>query len=160
MKRGLFSQLLYFVKKNNMNAWPVYQKALDALKSEISQYPSDNALWVTSGSTSNSAGNLCLHLIGNLNHFVGAVLGKTGYVRNREAEFNDKDMSREWLMKRIEETYAMMEKVLGSLTEKDLESEFPSEIAGKANTGFYLLFFYGHFQYHLGQINYHRRMLN
>ena len=72
----------------------LFHRDLDRLKQEIENYSSDDLLWQIEKEISNSAGTLALHLIGNLNHFIGAVLGETGYIRNREAEFSDRNVSR------------------------------------------------------------------
>ena len=70
----------------------LFQRDLEKLKTEISSYKDEKKIWVISGEVKNSAGNLCLHLCGNLQHFIGAVLGNSGYVRNRDAEFTRKNV--------------------------------------------------------------------
>ena len=75
----------------------LYIRDLDKLEVELSSYPDEKSIWTTSGSISNSAGNLCLHICGNLQHFIGAVLGKSGYERNREFEFSAKNVPLEKL---------------------------------------------------------------
>ncbi len=70
----------------------IFERDLLKLKEEISLYKDENNLWVTEKQISNAAGNLTLHLIGNLNHFIGATLGHTGYVREREKEFSTKNI--------------------------------------------------------------------
>src|SRR5688572_11406838 len=82
----------------------LYQRDLDKLKIEVGQYLSDEQLWSVAGGISNSAGNLSLHLIGNLKHFIGAVLGGTGYIRDRDAEFSIKQVSKNEILTAIEET--------------------------------------------------------
>ncbi len=71
----------------------IFVRDLNRLRNEIEQYKTEPNLWIVDSGISNSAGNLCLHLIGNLNTYIGAELGKSGYVRNRELEFSDKDIS-------------------------------------------------------------------
>lgn len=129
------------------------------MKTELENYADENKIWATSGEIKNSGGNLCLHIIGNLNHFIGATLGKTGYVRDREAEFNLRGVSRSGLLEQLGDTTVMMEQVMNNLSAAELEATFPFDFAGKGSTLQYLLYFYGHLQYHLGQINYHRRMI-
>ncbi len=111
--------------------------------------------------SNNSAGNLCLHLIGNLKHFLGATLGNTGFVRDRDAEFTQKDVPRAELVKGIDEAIEAVKTTLASLDEQDLTKPYPIDIfKNGGNTVFYLLHFSTHLNYHLGQINYHRRLLN
>lgn len=136
-----------------------YQKGIETIKTELEAYPDENKIWATSGEIKNSGGNLCLHIIGNLNHFIGATLGKTGYIRDREAEFSLRGMSRSNLLQQLDTTAVMMEQVMSNLSPADLEANFPFDFAGKGSTFQYLLYFHGHMQYHLGQINYHRRMI-
>ncbi len=134
---------------------------LDRLKNEIGQYRDESILWHIDKSISNSAGNLCLHLIGNLNSFIGATLGGSGYIRNRELEFSLKDVSREELLTKINDTIITVNNTLDKLTEADLAGEYPILILEKKiNTGLFLCHLTTHLSYHLGQINYHRRLLD
>jgi uncharacterized damage-inducible protein DinB len=101
-----------------------------------------------------------LHLIGNLNHFIGAGLGKTSYIRNRDAEFSGKNISREELTENIKNTTEVVKSALQTLTPEDLEKDFPLQMQGKTvKTGFMMLHLLTHLSYHLGQINYHRRLV-
>jgi hypothetical protein len=139
----------------------IFERDLNKLKDEINLYKDENSLWIVKDGISNSAGNLCLHLIGNLNHFIGAVLGNTGYVRNREKEFSAKNLPRKELNIEIEKIIDIVNKTLNNLSEKDFESDFPLEKHGKnVKTDFMLLHLLTHFNYHLGQINYHRRLIS
>jgi hypothetical protein len=65
----------------------LFERDLAKLSLEIETYQHEPALWRTAPGISNSAGNLCLHLLGNLNTYIGAGLAHTGYVRNRDWEF-------------------------------------------------------------------------
>jgi uncharacterized damage-inducible protein DinB len=134
---------------------------LEKLKTEISSYNDEKNLWKISGEIKNSAGNLCLHICGNLQHFVGAVFGNSGYVRNRDAEFTRKNVSRMELIKELDQTIKVVKQTLDSLTETDLNSIYPSNIFGEGTTSRdFLIHLAGHLNYHLGQINYHRRLLD
>lgn len=138
----------------------LYAMEISNLINEIKLYSNDNNLWITSGGVKNSGGNLCQHLIGNLNHFIGALLGNTGYVRNREAEFGHQNKTREELVHELETTAAMVRDILGGLTEADLAKTYPVDFLGTHDTTYYLTRFLSHLSYHLGQINYHRRLLD
>ena len=106
------------------------------------------------------AGNLTLHLIGNLKHFIGATLGNSGYVRHRDLEFSDSGVPRQSLMTGIDETTAVVASTLSRLSEADLEKIYPIEVFGEPlTTEFFLVHLAGHLNWHLGQINYHRRLL-
>jgi len=138
----------------------IYERDLNKLKTEISLYKDENSLWIVKKEISNSAGNLCLHLIGNLNHFIGAILGKTGYERNRENEFASKNIPRQELVTKIEMTIEVVINTLNKLSVEDFEKDFPIQIHEKiVKTDFMLLHLITHFNYHLGQINYHRRLI-
>lgn len=140
---------------------PLYNRDLNKLRIEIESYHNESAIWIIDKDISNSAGNLCLHLVGNLSHFVGAILGNSGYVRNRELEFSLKDIPRAELIKQIEATLEIVVKSLDQLTEKDLEKVYPLEALGyPMTTEYFLIHLFGHLSYHLGQINYHRRLLD
>lgn len=139
----------------------LYCRDLNRLKSEIELYRDETKIWYTEKSISNSAGNLCLHLIGNLNTYIGAEIGKTNYVRYRELEFSLKDISRPVLLNKIEETILVIENALSSLTEEDLKAEYPILVFDEKTSIEYLLVHLAtHLTYHLGQINYHRRLLD
>ena len=137
----------------------LYERDLGRLKAEIEQYSDDADLWKVSGGITNSAGNLTLHLIGNLKHFIGTVLGNSGFVRDRDAEFSTKGVSRKDMLAEIDATAAVLKSTLEKLTDDDLASLYPIEVFGKPmTTGFFLTHLTTHFTYHLGQINYHRRL--
>jgi hypothetical protein len=136
-----------------------FLRDLNKVKEEISLYKNENDLWSVKGNIQNSAGTLTLHLIGNLKHFIGAQIGFTGYVRNRDSEFSDRNISREKLISEIEEVILIVKKVLPTIKDEDFSKEFPVEMYGaKRTTGYIMLSLSTHFCYHLGQINYHQRL--
>jgi hypothetical protein len=133
---------------------------LTKLKSEIEQYPNEAALWTTQAQIANSGGNLCLHLLGNLNTYIGKELGNTGYVRNRDLEFAVKNVPRQELILGIENTISIVNETLQQLNEEVLEREFPVRVFDQQmSTGYFLVHLATHLAYHLGQINYHRRLV-
>ena len=139
----------------------LYKRDLEKLKQELSQYEHENCIWETSGNISNSAGNLCLHLVGNLNTYIGAELGGTNYVRNRPLEFSQKNIPRPELIEMVEATSILVMDTLQKLREDDLSKEYPKLVFDtKMTTGYFLMHLAVHLGYHLGQINYHRRMLD
>ena len=134
---------------------------LGRLKNELESYNDEANLWKLDGDLSNTAGNLALHLVGNLNHFIGAQLGNTGYVRDRPAEFADTNVPRSEIIAGIDAAAEMIGEALGGMLPEDMGKEYPLEIFGKKHrTGDFLMHLYGHLNYHLGQINYHRRLLD
>lgn len=136
------------------------QRDLEKLKQELLQYQDETLIWKTVAGISNSAGNLCLHLVGNLNSYIGAELGQTGYIRNRELEFSQKDIPREELIRKIEGTIEVVTHTLNRLPEEALAQEYPLLVLKeKTSTGYFLTHLAVHLGYHLGQINYHRRIL-
>lgn len=138
----------------------VFEKDLDRLAHEIKQYNSEDDLWKIKESISNSAGNLCLHIIGNLNHFIGAVLGQSGYIRNRAAEFTDKNVDRAELLEKIEQTKYVVVNTLESMRNYNFNNFYPEEVYGDpVKTDYMLVSLSSHLAYHIGQINYHRRLV-
>lgn len=139
----------------------LFSRDLNILKKEIELYQSEKAIWTTEKGIANSAGNLCLHLVGNLSTYIGAVIGKTNYIRNRELEFSAKDISRLELLNKIEETMITVQSSLEKLTDEDLNAEYPILVFDvKTSTEYLLVHLTTHLTYHLGQINYHRRLLD
>jgi uncharacterized damage-inducible protein DinB len=139
----------------------LFQGDLDKLKTEITSYKDEQNIWKISGEILNSAGNLCLHLCGNLQHFVGAVLGNSGYVRKRDEEFSKKNVPIRELVTEIELTIQILKKTFAEMKEHDLQKIYPINVFGYEMTTEYLLTHMAtHFSYHLGQINYHRRLMD
>jgi hypothetical protein len=138
----------------------LYERDLAKLRIEVEQYNNEADLWKVAGQIPNSGGNLTLHLIGNLKHFIGAVLGNSGFVRNRDKEFSDSGVPREALLTGIDETAAIVGKTLAGLKPEDLAGTYPLEVFGYAmTTEFFVVHLAAHLSYHLGQINYHRRLV-
>ena len=138
----------------------LYNRDLSKLKEEIGLYADEADLWKTGGAITNSAGNLTLHLIGNLRHFFGAVLGETGYIRDRDKEFLDAGVLRDELLAEIDLAAADVKATLAKLSPDDLAKTYPIELFGHPmTTEFFLVHLATHLNYHLGQINYHRRLL-
>lgn len=139
----------------------IFERDLNRLKTEIQSYKNENKLWIVEESINNSAGNLCLHLLGNLNHFIGAVLGNTGYVRVRENEFATKDIPINALIEKINELVKIINETVSGLNEKDFEKNYPINVFNnEMTTEFFMIHLTTHLNYHLGQINYHRRLLD
>ena len=139
----------------------LFTRDLQKLRKEIEQYKKEENLWKLAEGIANSAGNLCLHLVGNLNNYIGKEIGKTGYVRNRELEFSQKDVSRNELLKKIDDTIQVVNKSLDNLDEKALAREYPILVfEEKTSTEYLLVHLATHLTYHLGQVNYHRRLLD
>ena len=139
----------------------LYTRDLAKLKLEITLYSNEENIWRIDQNILNSAGNLCLHLVGNLNTYIGAELGNTGYIRNRPEEFSLKNVPRQELINKIDRTTEMLEIVVSSLTEDQLKSEFPRAVSdSKVSTEYFLIHLAMHLSYHLGQVNYHRRLLD
>jgi uncharacterized damage-inducible protein DinB len=139
----------------------IFNRDLLRLKTEINLYNDESKLWIVEDTIANSAGNLCLHLIGNLNTYIGAAFGKTNYIRHRELEFSSKNVSKKDLMAQIDNTILVVEMSLNTITEEQLKNENEIVVFEKQTTLEYLLVHLTtHLTYHLGQINYHRRLLD
>ncbi len=139
----------------------LFRRDLNQLKRELELYRNEKIIWHTEKGISNSAGNLCLHLVGNLNTYIGAELGKTGYIRHRDLEFSLKDIPRTELLHKVEETIIVVENALTTLTVEQLDEEYPMLVFDeKTTTGYLLVHLTTHLAYHLGQVNYHRRLLD
>lgn len=137
------------------------EKDLNKLSEEINLYTDEESMWKVKDGIKNSAGNLLLHITGNLQHYIGAVLGETGYIRNRNAEFSLKNISRLKLLERIEDTKAVVRDTLEQISKKEMEKLYPQQVLDEpVSTQHFLIHLVSHLNYHLGQINYHRRMIN
>lgn len=138
----------------------IFRRDLEKLRLEIESYKDEKSIWHIERDIANSAGNLCMHLIGNLNTYIGAEFGKTGYVRNRPLEFSIRDVPRQVLIQKINDTAAVVEKSLEKITPEQLNEDYPQPVFDyKMTTGYFLIHLAAHLSYHLGQVNYHRRLL-
>ncbi|MGY4539217.1 hypothetical protein ACVW0P_003651 [Mucilaginibacter sp. UYNi724] len=134
---------------------------LEKLKEEIEAYQNEEKLWYIEKGILNSAGNLCLHLVGNLNTYIGAEFGNTNYVRNRPDEFALKNVPRAKLVDMIENTIIMIGRTFDMISEDQLNEKYPAGIfLENATTQYFFVHLAMHLGYHLGQINYHRRLLD
>ena len=140
----------------------VLVRDLNLLEKEIGLYTSEEKLWLVDGAIKNTGGNLCLHLCGNLQHFIGSVLGKNDYQRNRDFEFSGKDVASSELLNQIKKTKDVINQVVPSISDEMLEQNYPIQVfANKTvTTQFFLIHLATHLTYHLGQVNYHRRLLD
>lgn len=139
----------------------IFQRDLTKLYTEIEQYKSEAQFWSTEKSIANSAGNLCLHLVGNLKTYIGSELGGFAYTRNRDLEFSQKGVSKDELLAIITETRTIVDQTLRNLSVNTLQQEYPLLVfAEKTSTEYFLVHLAAHLSYHLGQINYHRRLLD
>ena len=138
----------------------LYNRDLNKLKREIELYKHESNLWRIENSIKNSGGNLCLHLIGNLKTYIGNGLAQIGYVRHRELEFSASFIERSELYNMIDETIQAVNQGLDKLSDEQLSENFPMLIwEYETGMAFTLIHLHAHLNYHLGQINYHRRML-
>lgn len=129
------------------------------IQDELKSYGDERLIWKTTDGISNSAGNLALHVAGNLQHFIGAVLGDSGYVRQREFEFSAKDIPVTYLVSELDNAKKVVFTVFGKLSLDDFSKSYPINVFGEEmTTEWFLLHLLSHTNYHLGQINYHRRM--
>ncbi len=138
----------------------IYARELTTLRLEVEAYPSDADLWKLAPGIANSGGTLALHLAGNLQHFIGAILGGTGYRRNRDAEFGDRDVPRAVVLQRLDAAIQVVPKTVAELGPEVLDADYPDSVAGvRLNTADFLLHLASHLSYHLGQLDYHRRLV-
>ena len=134
------------------------RRELGAVRREIEAYPDDESLWLAVPGMPNTGGTLALHLAGNLQHYLGAILAKDGYVRDRDAEFARRNVSRTELLNGIDAALAAVDKTVKKLKDADLAAAYPEPIAKrKVNTGVFLAHLATHLSYHLGQLDFHRR---
>jgi hypothetical protein len=139
----------------------LYRRDLSRLKQQIEAFRSDEMLWRTLPGISNSAGTLVLHLEGNLREYIGRQLGQVSYVRNRPLEFTANSIEKSELLRRITELSVLIPSTIESLPQEAMEREYPEAVLGRAlTTGAFLIHLYGHLNWHLGQLDYLRRILS
>ena len=139
----------------------IFHRDLNKLREEIASYKNEENIWKIEKAIKNPAGNLALHLVGNLNTYIGAALGDHPYSRDRDAEFSLKNIPRAELLRMIDETIIVVDRSLDKINERLLEEDFPMLVfKEKTTTSYMLVHLVAHLGYHLGQVNYHRRLLD
>ena len=137
-----------------------FGRELATVRDELLAYPDTAAIWALPPGLPNSAGTLTLHIAGNLRWFIGAQLGGTGYVRDRDAEFSSRDIDRDELIRVIEAASDEVIRSLATLDDTRMDEIFPLEVAGaRLPTGQFIGHLAVHLGYHLGQMDYHRRIV-
>lgn len=138
----------------------LFVRELETVQREVEMCPDDVTLWQTLPGVSNSVGNLGAHLAGNVRHFVGAVLGKSGYVRNRDHEFNRREGTRAEIIADLQAAIDAVKTYLPAMSDADFEREYPEAVGGvKMRTSLFLMHLASHAAFHLGQADYLRRTL-
>lgn len=137
-----------------------FLRDIDKFIAEIEAFPSDESLWLAGGDVKNPAGTLGLHIAGNLQHFIGAVLGGTGYVRNRDLEFSARGVAKEDILAELQTARSVVAEVMGKMDDAQLAGIFPADHFGENRSTLHALsHLLSHLSYHLGQVNYLRRLL-
>lgn len=143
------------------NTVKLFEREILALINELTLFNNEELIWKTTPGISNSAGNLSLHIIGNLNHFIGTTLGNTDYIRNRDAEFSSKNIPLDKMIFDLKNTIELIKTVIPKLDSKTLKSDFPLLINNTSyRTDFFIQHLLSHLSYHLGQVNYLRRIIS
>ena len=138
----------------------IYTRDLTRLVQELTAFPDTATLWQTRAGISNSAGNLALHLEGNLREFIGRLLGQHDYTRDRPREFSESGLEKAELIARLSAVRDEIPLVIAGLSAEDLEANYPMVYGGLTlPTRQMLIHLEGHLSYHLGQIDYLRRVL-
>ncbi|HUB60278.1 MAG TPA: DinB family protein [Puia sp.] len=138
----------------------LYERDLRKLIEEVNLFQQEEDLWKTAGSVKNSSGNLALHIIGGMNYHIGTNIAHTGYVRDRPGEFALKGVPRQEIVTRLEALILLTKNTLNGLTDAQLEAEYPVVFDDAKNSNSYVLVrLLAHLGYHLGQVNYLRRIL-
>jgi hypothetical protein len=139
----------------------LYGKELDKLKNEINAYESDELIWKSVEGAPVTGGNLCLYIAGNLQHNIGAMIGDSGYIRNKEAELKAKNVSRERLMEEIENTRQIVVDTLEQVSKSELLKEFPTkDFEEPVTTEYYLVHLLNNVGFNLGQMHMHRKVVS
>lgn len=143
--------------QQDLNA--LFQRDLNRLIENLRDTP-EAILWETPEGIANSIGVLVQHLAGNMNHFIGKGLGNTAYERDREREFENIPIPKENLISDVEALKQTLDAIYYELGDEEIEADYPMEVPFESTTRGFLIHLYGHLNYHLGQINYLRRIMS
>ena len=139
----------------------LFRRDIAAMRREIEAYSDDATLWTIVPGIANSGGTLGLHVAGNLRHFIGAALGNTGYVRDRDAEFSMRNAPRSFVVEQLTDAEQSVDTALRDFDPARLEDEYPVQLPAdmRARIAPFLMHLAVHLGYHLGQVDYHRRVV-
>lgn len=138
----------------------LFERDIRKLQTEINAYANETALWQSLPGIANTGGNLCLHLLGNLQYYIGNVLGGSGYIRNRPAEFSSTGIPLSELNRLLAHTLQLVPQTIRSLPVAQWQANYPEKVFDhEMTTEYFLMHLLAHLGYHLGQINYHRRIV-
>lgn len=138
----------------------LFRRDLTRLMQEVDAYPDDASLWTAMPGVTNSAGNLALHIEGNLREFVGRQLGGVAYTRQRDLEFAATGMPKAEILQRMSEVRGLVVRVVSGLDLAQLNAAHPQLLQDTAlSTRQFLIHLLGHLNFHLGQVDYLRRIL-
>ncbi len=139
----------------------LFRRDLTRLLAQVEAFPNSEMLWQTIPGITNSAGNLVLHLEGNLREYIGRQLGSRAYDRDRPVEFAVKGTTKEDLAVRISRLRDSIPPIVAALSREQMHQEYPEAVLGKPlTTETFVIHLYGHLNWHLGQIDYLRRALS
>ena len=135
-------------------------RELEGFARELQMFPDDASAWTTVPGVANSAGNLALHVAGNLQYHIGTIFGGTGYVRNREAEFGRRSGARAEIVAELDAAIRVVRDVLPQMSDERFAAEFPESVMGmRFRTSLLMLHLCAHAGFHLGQAGYLRRVI-
>jgi uncharacterized protein DUF1572 len=162
MERGNneMSDLSNVIANGFINAYRDFGKRVHDLSEELSE----QEFWTKPYPYGNSVGHLALHIIGNLNYYIGARIAQTGYARDRDREFNESDPPpKKEVLRRLDEVVELVVKTLETQTSDSWGTEYSAagwEALNDRFTAFHRCA--AHFQYHTGHMIYlvyeHRRL--
>ena len=137
----------------------LFARDLTRLSQELRAFPDTPSIWRTAPGVTNAAGTLALHREGNLREYLGRQLGQIDYARDRPLEFGARHVEQHEILERIEAIREMVPRVIGGLTAQALEARYPEDVLSvPMSTRQFLIHLSGHLNYHLGQIDYLRRI--
>jgi hypothetical protein len=138
----------------------LFARDIARLIEELNAFPDTASVWKTAPGVSNSAGTLALHLEGNLHEYIGRQLGNIPFVRDRPLEFSTRGVDRDELVGRLETVKQQIPKVIRALSDAQMDAIYPENVLKKPiTTRQFLIHLEAHLNYHLGQVDYLRRVV-
>ena len=137
-----------------------FLRELACLRRELEAYPDEDLIWHVPSGAPNSSGTLALHLSGNIQHYIGAILGGNDYARDRDAEFTTRGLSRADLLDHVAAAERTVSAILPQIHDSSLTEPFSEPMRGvtlsKREAFLHVAM---HLAYHIGQVDYHRRLV-
>jgi uncharacterized damage-inducible protein DinB len=140
-----------------VNGFSGYYRDLTRRVHALCEELSEEQFWTRPYVYGNSLGHLTLHVIGNLNYYIGAQIADTGYVRDRPREFTETSPpAKDEVLKQLDQVVDLVVETIEAQTVESWSEKYEAVGAADIVKDRFSIFLNcaAHFQHHIGQMIY------